>query len=182
MSWNIVSYGQEVHMIKGYATPETCSELIELTKQSQTRTWLSELNSAKVVEFNHPKAQKFIDLFVKDMSWFAPHQFKDTVELVREQTNFMVWPVGSQKDPHDDHDNEHVWYSFILYFNNDYRGGELYFNNLDLTIKPEIGDVVVFRSYAPNMTHEIKLVEDNPRYTLAVWLQSETPYTSKETN
>ena len=177
MNWDVLSHGQEVHTIKGYITPQECLALVEITKQSPLTTWLTEFNSAKAVEFHSPKAQRFIDSFVKDMCWFVPSIFNDTVELVREQTNFMVWPVGSDKRSHGDHDNRNVWYSIILYLNNDYQGGEIFFNNLDLTIKPEMGDIVVFRPYAPNMEHEVKLVRDNPRYTLAVWLQSEIPYT-----
>lgn len=48
--------------------------------------------------------------------------------------------------------NEHqnmLEYSFVVYINDDYEGGELYFENLGVTIKPEAGSVALFPAKLP---------------------------------
>ncbi len=37
-------------------------------------------------------------------------------------------------------------FSFVVYLNDNYEGGELYFNNKDIKIKPKAGTIVAFRS------------------------------------
>jgi predicted 2-oxoglutarate/Fe(II)-dependent dioxygenase YbiX len=48
--------------------------------------------------------------------------------------------------------NEHqsmLEYSFVVYINDDYEGGELYFQDLDVTIKPEAGSIALFPAKLP---------------------------------
>jgi predicted 2-oxoglutarate/Fe(II)-dependent dioxygenase YbiX len=57
-------------------------------------------------------------------------------------------------------------YSSILYLNDDYSGGELYFEELDLLIKPKVNQLVFFPS-GSEFRHEVKPVINGDRYTLA---------------
>jgi Rps23 Pro-64 3,4-dihydroxylase Tpa1-like proline 4-hydroxylase len=57
-------------------------------------------------------------------------------------------------------------YSSILYLNDDYLGGELYFEELDVLIKPKSNQLVFFPSGC-EFRHEVKPVLDGDRYTLA---------------
>ena len=48
--------------------------------------------------------------------------------------------------------NEHqdmLEYSFVVYINEDYEGGELYFKDLDVTITPEAGSIALFPAKLP---------------------------------
>jgi len=40
---------------------------------------------------------------------------------------------------------EILCYSALIYLNNDYKGGEIYFPKVDLSIQPEPGDLIYFR-------------------------------------
>lgn len=42
---------------------------------------------------------------------------------------------------------EEVEVSNIIFLNDDYRGGELYFRMLDLKIKPQLGKMIMFKNY-----------------------------------
>ena len=42
---------------------------------------------------------------------------------------------------------EEIEVSNIIFLNDDYKGGELYFRMLDLKIKPELGKMIMFKSY-----------------------------------
>lgn len=57
-------------------------------------------------------------------------------------------------------------YSSILYLNSEFDGGELYFEELDLLIKPEANQLVFFPSGA-EFRHEVRTITNGDRYTLA---------------
>lgn len=59
--------------------------------------------------------------------------------------------IGKSMGPHvDDYENgENPNISVVLYLNDDYEGGELYFKEQDIRIKPEPGSIVIFPSVKP---------------------------------
>jgi hypothetical protein len=57
-------------------------------------------------------------------------------------------------------------YSSILYLNDGYQGGELYFEELGLLVKPKANQLVFFPS-GFEFRHEVKPVLSGDRYTLA---------------
>ncbi|MDA0898412.1 MAG: 2OG-Fe(II) oxygenase [Bacteroidetes bacterium] len=62
----------------------------------------------------------------------------------------------------------------LVYFNDDYEGGEFYFPYLDLTLKPEVGDIVFFPANYIG-THGVSEVTKGQRYTyLAQYGHGET--------
>ena len=64
-----------------------------------------------------------------------------------EATNFIKYEQGEHFSYHSDHAYHYVCtVSTIAYYNDDYEGGELVFDKLDLKLKPNAGDVVVFPS------------------------------------
>jgi len=64
-----------------------------------------------------------------------------------EAVNFVKYGVGEHFDVHSDHGFSYICtVSTVAYLNDDYEGGELWFNHLNQTIKPEVGDIVVFPS------------------------------------
>lgn len=61
-----------------------------------------------------------------------------------EAVNFVKYGVGEHFDVHSDHGFSYVCtVSTVAYLNDDYEGGELWFNHLDQKIKPEAGDIVI---------------------------------------
>lgn len=63
---------------------------------------------------------------------------------------------------------QHFAYSSVLYLNTVENGGELEFPNLGLTIKPVVGDLVVFITQGDDMIHEVKTTNEE-RYTMPMW-------------
>jgi hypothetical protein len=57
-------------------------------------------------------------------------------------------------------------YSSILYLNDGFSGGELYFEGIDLLVKPRVNQLVFFPSGA-EFRHEVRPVNSGNRYTLA---------------
>jgi predicted 2-oxoglutarate/Fe(II)-dependent dioxygenase YbiX len=54
----------------------------------------------------------------------------------------------------------------LVYLNDDYEGGELYFPEYDILIKPKFGDLVIFPCH---FLHEVKNVLSGERYTLPLF-------------
>ena len=113
------------------------------------------------------------------------NKYQETVELVfgrevRANTSHaQKWDVGGFASPHSDNsDNDGKPNAFeinkyvgILYLNNDYEGGELYFcdkeNNMEtyLSIKPNVYSYYVFPGGYENI-HGVSEITKGTRYTM----------------
>lgn len=58
--------------------------------------------------------------------------------------------------------------SILLYLNDDYEGGELYFPRQDIKIKPEAGSMIVFPSLGTH-PHEALEVTKGTKYVVVTW-------------
>ena len=119
------------------------------------------------------------------------------VKVDHEQYLINRWRVGRQQSPHLDyfieddgfHDYEMLemnnlprsylktfggrfqtkHFSSLIYLNDDYVGGELYFPQYEnYSIKPEKGTLVTFRG-DENTLHGVKMVEEGIRYTVSIF-------------
>jgi hypothetical protein len=79
------------------------------------------------------------DIAVKD------HSLKYNIRMdYREAVNFVKYGQGDHFNVHSDHGDEYTCtVSSVMYLNDDYEGGELYFKNFDYTYKPCAGDIVI---------------------------------------
>jgi len=82
-----------------------------------------------------------------------------------EAINFIRYKENQHFQVHTDHGFSYTCtVSSVVYFNDDYEGGELWFPYLDLTFKPAAGDIVMFPStfiYA----HAAKPVTSGTKYS-----------------
>jgi hypothetical protein len=60
--------------------------------------------------------------------------------------------------------------SGILYLNDDYKGGEIFFPDQNLTIKPDAGSLIVFEGHF-SKPHGVKEVKSGPRYNLVTFYE-----------
>ena len=64
-----------------------------------------------------------------------------------EAINFVRYGECQHFAVHTDHGFSYTCtVSSVIYLNDDYEGGELYFPYLNITLKPEAGDIVMFPS------------------------------------
>lgn len=105
--------------------------------------------------------------------------------------DFFVHPVGSYLEPHTDIidyfqeeiydvgnlliEQEKHWpflwsghVSIIIYLNNDYDGGILYFPDQNVEIKPEPGMLVIFPGNM-HFLHGVTETKGTKRYTVSLW-------------
>ena len=130
-----------------------------------------------------------------------PTFFKDLLALSRDfvssiferkvvpvSFNIQKWDIGGYAIPHSDNSNfngvpnayEKNKYVSILYLNDNYDGGELYFPEHSIEIKPKAGGLYVFPGGFENL-HGVKEVKLGSRYTIVIfWDHEESVYSEEK--
>lgn len=93
--------------------------------------------------------------------------YSDCFQLIK-------WPIGSSQTTHadaaydDDRDHPSPWreYSSIIYLNDSFDGGETYFVNQQIIVKPKAGNLLTFPCTL-EYKHGVSEIEGNVRYTIA---------------
>lgn len=87
-----------------------------------------------------------------------------------DRLNIARWDKGTKLTLHVDDlgyvTDNHL--PTLVYLNDDYEGGELSFATHDVTIKPKVGDLIIFPGNM-HYAHEVKEVLSGVRYTLPIW-------------
>lgn len=94
------------------------------------------------------------------------HKADSTLELSGFATVQRMQP-GVELKPHtDQHTDPSIKYATILYLNDDYVDGELFFKNKDINIRPKPGSLVIFPGNE-EFEHGVRHVGEGPiRYVL----------------
>lgn len=110
-------------------------------------------------------AQEDMDVFVENfrLSYQMQQVLKnhDLTAMRYEQGEFFVH--------HNDDSAKHPrTISAIMYFNNDYEGGELEFKHFNIKYSPKSGDCIIFSAAFPYM-HRVNTVTKGTRYAAVNW-------------
>ena len=155
------------------------------TKSEKTHHW--------VVDTEHIHRKPITALFDK-YSDLLRSKAEDLygLKLNRDRNlDFFIHPIGSYLEPHTDiidyqqdevydvgnllQEQEKVWpflwsghVSVIVYLNDGYEGGILYFPDQNVEIKPEPGMLVVFPGNL-HFLHGVTETKGTARYTVSLW-------------
>lgn len=118
----------------------------------------------------------------KDFFQQLHYRFKKIVEesfdkdFIGVTYHAQKWNPGGMVEPHSDtsdlygneNENSSNKYTVILYLNDDYDGGNLYFTQHNIEIKPKIGSIITFPGNHENI-HGVSEVSNKVRYTIVSW-------------
>lgn len=92
-------------------------------------------------------------------------------EIYTTEAFLSLWNEGASAGVHRDNHQyyEYLEYSTVIYLNDDYEGGEIYFPELSYIYKPKAGDIVMFPCTTDNYVHGVQPVRGSNRYTIAMW-------------
>jgi hypothetical protein len=94
----------------------------------------------------------------------------DRIKPKSYELSVAKWEQGTSLNLHVDDlgymTDNHI--PTLIYLNDDYDGGEISFVTHDITIKPKIGDLLIFPGNM-HYAHEVKEVLSGTRYTLPIW-------------
>ena len=87
------------------------------------------------------------------------------------------WLTGKAMARHVDNQSTHAYstpwrtHSAIVYLNDDYEGGELFFSRHHVELEPTRGLLVTFPA-GPQFEHGVRKIRSGTRYTVACWFGS----------
>lgn len=172
-----------VCVIDGFLSPALCQRLIEGFERNVDRLDMGASDPywrARLLYFqalaHEPEMQRVMrearDGYVREIQRFyglSEALYTDTVHLVR-------WREGQSMGAHADNaeldgrPNAFPWrdYASVLYLNDDYEGGEVFFARSGRRIKPRTGMLVAFSGGLEHV-HGVDVVRRGTRYTMPAW-------------
>jgi hypothetical protein len=91
-----------------------------------------------------------------------------------QDLHFTIWNKGHEMTPHDDVCDDKFptrQFALLLYLTDDFEGGEVYFPDKGIIIKPERGLLVAFKG--SEVLHGVKMVTSGARITLNGWFDDQ---------
>ena len=137
-------------------------------------------------EYAFDKSRIYLDRVIQQTTYSFGYSFSDL-----SGTNFRKWFPGEFQDPHSDcesifHIDEYdtarmtainnftsifIECAALTYLNDDYEGGEIYFPDYDIIIKPEPGELIFFPG-SEHYMHGVKKVTSGNRYVMQNFLST----------
>jgi len=188
-----------IRVIENFFSKDECVEAIDLIQKFAVNTDRDHCYPLHMApnyhenEYAH-KYQRYVDELGPRMVNAAANAWNEKLTK-HASCMLMVHPEGSYLDPHTDildihYENNdpsrdegmsyeeqlatfpNLWsghLSILVYLNDDYGRGELYFPNHDYWIKPKTGDIITFPG-SLHYTHGVTAIEgDILRYTASQW-------------
>jgi hypothetical protein len=188
-----------VFKIKNFATPEQVKSLFDeassYTQEDWSARYLSELKKHALEKFGSDDLEDLVEKGHFEVTWdfadknvgVADRDSKLFIDLNKrcqeifdvignlEATGFLMFQrlyAGSELISHwDDQTDLLVAYAAVLYLNDDYNGGELFFPEFGFDTRPEPGSLVVFPS-GKLYEHGVRPVKEGPtRYVIPVFVK-----------
>jgi len=157
----------DVLTFDGFATKAQCAELIGWFDANIARLkieWSDSIFSGRVIDRpQQPTAEALARKAVALITIGTGQKLGlDTHQLV-------IWPAGSEQPPHIDDKRDETKFAAILYLNDDFSGGETFFEGIDFTGKPQTGRLIAFPGR--RVLHGVRRIDSGTRYTLALWFK-----------
>ena len=121
------------------------------------------------------KDWRFVD-YVNFIKYDIGGRFKSHSDFIdtSSEANLEDLKVGGQRE-----------HTFLIYLNDDYEGGETYFNVMNKKIKPEKNKVIWWKNTladgSQNMAtmHESKKIISGTKYLVGIWVRQQMVHTTK---
>lgn len=101
----------------------------------------------KIEPFQFPEQYGFEDIKIKKYTANTEQQFKNHVDVA-------------------DYASARRFLIFMVYLNDDFEGGETVFNQLNITVKPQKGMLLMFPPFWTYLHHARKVTGNNSKYFL----------------
>lgn len=180
----------DYHLIKKVIDPDKAREIAKWLWGAAEDDLGNPRPNFKFYGINHtdPNSIYPYSEYIREVVEFSSRFFQENYhmehvfELKRLFGNIMK--TGAEVNSHNDDGDIYAdkpeiekHYSGLLFFNDDYEGGELFFENLGVQLKPEPGDLVLFRGDERRL-HGVNKVTAGYRANLIIffrdYLQTET--------
>lgn len=181
---NAFHHKDDVVEIKKLLSKEECKNIIDYFESHSDKWKIFNPSFTKCYGMHISFYDRALENFGLNKDFFQQlnYKFKKIVESSFDKdfdgVTFHVqkWETGGMVEEHSDtsdlygnlNENSSNKYTVILYLNDDYDGGELYFTQHNIRIKPEAGSALTFPGDHTNI-HGVSEVTKGLRYTIVSW-------------
>ena len=126
---------------------------------------------------------KNLNISEYEISYIIPKKLQDLVNKTDQNLQvsglktFQRMQDGVELKAHtDQHTDPSIRYATIIYINDDYNGGEIFFTNKNLELKPKPGSLLIFPGN-DEFDHGVRHVQSGPiRYVLVGFIKEKDFY------
>lgn len=169
-----VTLDPEIYLIEDFLTQEECDALIDFSEEKGYEEAKVNLDGKQVLMTMVRNNERYLDLnkdraneYWEKLSKFHPRVLGNSTAIeLNELFRFYKYTEKQRFKKHRDgrferNETEFSAYTFMVYLNDDYSGGETAFN--EITVNPKKGTALIFRH---ELKHEGKPIIDGIKYVL----------------
>lgn len=185
------------NFLSALETQQVLTEAKSYTEEQWRFRYMSEMRRSCLEKFGRDDIEALVDEGLLEVTWnFADKNVGYENEILREKfriraqeifdivggvqlNGFLVvhrqYEGADLKAHYDQYSDKLIEYAAILYINDDYTGGELFFSKLGLQIRPEPGTLMIFPG-TEEFEHGVHPVGPGPvRYNLPTFVKRNHP-------
>jgi len=163
LDYKIAKLSDQVYEIQNFITKDELDQVMQFAKSKDNLDWSNkdteyDFWADKVLNNSLLKEEPVFDGIYKRVCDLFTGKIEVTgINLQRYQLNDAL---GEHTDDHDGHrvNNEKIFYGVVIYYNDDYKGGELRYPKLGITHKPIAGSLLL---HGGKILHGTLPVQDN---------------------
>lgn len=201
LGFNVEEIAPRIFAVKDFLTAEEIDQIFTEARSYTEEQWcyryMSEMRKNCLEKFGRDDIDALVAEGLLEVTWDyvdKNSEYKDVI--LREKLRIRAQEIfdkvggvqlngflvmhrqyeGSQLKAHyDQYSDKLIEYAAILYINDDYTGGELFFSNLDLQIRPEPGTLMIFPG-TEEYEHGVHPVGPGPvRYNIPTFVKRNHP-------
>lgn len=148
LDYKIAKLSDQVYEIQNFITEKELDQVMQFIKERDNSDWDNpdtpyEFWSGKTLNADLLKEKRIFHLLNQRVKTLFSGTFDVTgISLQRYMINDAL---GEHTDDHDGHraNNEKVFCGLVLYYNDEYQGGELNYPKLNIIHKPKAGSLLI---------------------------------------
>jgi D-mannonate dehydratase len=148
-------------IIKNFLTKEECEVLIEEAKTSTN--WKPQNKDTGIYILPSKNHKIMIDINKKVSELFDKNLHTQMIRMIHKTDSNSFW-----EDHSDNSGGSNIKYGVVIYLNDDFQGGELFYTESKMIIKPEKGMLIY---HAGDKVHGVSKVDSGIRYTLTSFIR-----------
>jgi len=175
---NLTVLGDDIYVYKNFLSKEECDYIYGLLESSEKESWgkmwgdvdesispkispemiVSELIISRLSDLSNKyevKQNRLFTKMVKGNSW-GEHSDNAMYQEIRKKSNLL-------KDGDDFKIIHNTAYGVVVYINDNYKGGEIFYSKQNIVYKPKAGDLVIHSS-EEKCEHGVKVMIEGSRY------------------
>lgn len=169
-------------IIKNFISKEDLEKIKEVLPQidhfkkiEHDPFWTNRISENEYLRKTFPEFEKILQKYQDKHKKIIENFFN--VDLCKNRPNVVIWRTGNYQDPHADketNDGKTILVpendiASLIYLNDDFKGGEIYFPIQKIEIKPEAGDAIFFPGDNKYLHGVKKITEGNRFSSTAFW-------------